>query len=62
MVAFDQKLIGIVAAQDTPRKSVNQLVPRLRKVGVERIAMLTGDAEAAAQAIGKAVGLTEIHA
>ena len=62
LVAFEQKLAGIIAAQDTPRESVDQLVPRLRKVGVEKIAMLTGDAEAAAQAIGKAVGLSEINA
>ncbi len=62
LVALEQKLIGILAAQDTPRESVNELVPRLRQVGVEKITMLTGDAEAAAHAIGKAVGLTEINA
>lgn len=62
LVAIDQTLIGILAAQDTPRESMQHLVPRLRKVGVEKIAMLTGDAEAAAMAIGQAVGLTEISA
>lgn len=62
LVAIDQTLIGIMAAQDTPRESMQHLVPRLRKVGVEKIAMLTGDAEAAAMAIGNAVGLTEISA
>lgn len=62
LVALDDQLLGIVAAQDTPRDSVKDLVPQLRKVGVKVVAMLTGDAEPAAQAIGKAVGLTEIHA
>lgn len=62
LVAIDQTLIGILAAQDTPRESMQHLVPRLRRVGVEKIAMLTGDAEAAAMAIGQAVGLTEISA
>lgn len=61
LVALDKELLGIVAAQDTPRDSVKGLVPQLKQVGVKVIAMLTGDAEASAQAIGKAVGLTEIH-
>ncbi len=62
LVALDDQLLGIVAAQDTPRESVNDLVPQLREIGVKVVAMLTGDAEPAAQAIGKQVGLSEIHA
>ena len=62
MVALDNQLLGIVAAQDTPRDSVQNLVPALQKIGVEKVAMLTGDAEQAAHAIGDAVGLTEINA
>lgn len=62
LVALDDQLLGIVAAQDTPRDSVSDLVPRLKEIGVKTVAMLTGDAEPAAQAIGKEVGLSEIHA
>src|SRR5690606_1193735 len=59
LVALDDQVLGIVAAQDTPRESVKDLVQRLKKIGVKVIAMLTGDAEPAAQAIGREVGLSE---
>lgn len=62
MVALDDQLLGIVAAQDTPREAVQGLVPKLKDVGVKVVAMLTGDAEPAARAIGRDVGLSEVHA
>lgn len=62
LVALDRSLIGIIAAQDMPRESVQNLVPELKRIGVEKVAMLTGDAEESAHAIGRAVGLMEINA
>ena len=54
--------IGIIAVADTPRESARDAVRTLREHGVEHIAMLTGDHDAAARAAGDAVGVDEVRA
>lgn len=61
-VSLDDRAIGLLAIQDMPREGIGSLVSRLRQVGIERIAMLTGDNHETATAIGHHLGLDEIHA
>jgi Cd2+/Zn2+-exporting ATPase len=54
--------IGIIAVSDTLRESARDAVRMLRGHGVTHVAMLTGDHEAAARALGEAAGVDEVRA
>jgi P-type Cu+ transporter len=61
VVARGHDIAGLLGLQDIPRASAKSLMRRLRAKGI-RTAMLTGDSPAVAKAIGKELGLDEIHA
>ncbi|MCR2809567.1 MULTISPECIES: heavy metal translocating P-type ATPase [unclassified Microbacterium] len=61
-VAIDGRFAGVLVLADDPRPESRAVVAWLRAHGVERIAMLTGDAQATAEAIAHEVGITEVHA
>lgn len=61
-VALNDEFIGLLAVQDVPREGIEAVPAQLAKVGVRRLAMLTGDNRRTAEAIGKRVGITEVHA
>ena len=54
--------IGIIGVSDRPRESARDAVLMLREHGVAHVALLTGDHEAAARALGGAVGIDEVRA
>ena len=56
----DWEVVGYLAVADTLRPEAAECVTALRKEGVTRIAMLTGDNAAVADAIAKEVGITEV--
>jgi Cd2+/Zn2+-exporting ATPase len=62
LVAVNAEVIGLLAVSDQPRANVAHLAPGLRRAGVRRIAMLTGDNPRTAKAIAAAAGLDEVHA
>jgi Zn2+/Cd2+-exporting ATPase len=47
---------------DEPRAGASDAVSALRAAGIRRVVMLTGDNREAADAIGRAVGVDEVHA
>jgi Cd2+/Zn2+-exporting ATPase len=53
---------GYVAVADALRETAPQVVDELRKAGIQRTVMLTGDSEDAARAIAAQVGVDEFHA
>ena len=57
----DWEVVGYLAVADTLRPEAANAVAALRKVGIERIAMLTGDNDAVAQSIAAEVGITEVY-
>ena len=57
----DWDVVGYLAVADTLRPEAAECVAALRKEGVTRIAMLTGDNDAVASAIAKDVGITEVY-
>lgn len=61
-VAVDGRYAGALVLADDPRPESPAVVSWLREHGVERVAMLTGDAAPTAETIAAAVGIDEVHA
>ena len=57
----DWEVVGYLAVADSVRPESKAAVQALREMGVERIAMLTGDNKAVAAAIASEVGITEVY-
>ncbi len=55
-------LLGAIGIADIVRPDAALAVRELKAVGIERIVMLTGDNPRVAQAIGREVGVDEVHA
>ena len=55
-------VLGVLAIADVLRPDVAQTIARIKKVGVERVVMLTGDNERVAAAIARHSGVDAYHA
>lgn len=62
VVRQEDRWLGTIAVADQPRGSVRGSLDALRKLGIERIVMLTGDNKGVGEAIGKTVGVDEVKA
>ena len=60
-VAVDGAAAGVLAVADTVRDTSKAAVQALRDLGIE-VVMVTGDGEASAKAVAKAVGITHVEA
>ena len=56
------RILGVIAVADVVRPEAAAVITRLRKLGVKRIAMLTGDHKRVAEAIARSIGVDEVHA
>ncbi|MCK9222459.1 MAG: cadmium-translocating P-type ATPase [Limnochordia bacterium] len=61
-VAVGGKYAGWVGVADTIKKNTQEAIQLLRKEGVGRMVMLTGDASHSAQTVATKLGLDEFHA
>jgi Cd2+/Zn2+-exporting ATPase len=59
LVARPERPLGIIALADRARESGRDAVEMLRRQGVERVVVLTGDNEASAQALAHELGVDE---
>ncbi len=55
------KPVGLFGLRDELRGDARETVDRLRRAGVDRIVMLTGDRRARAESFGAALGLDAVH-
>ncbi len=62
LVGTEDELEGVIAIADTVRPESAWAVDQLKKAGIERVVMLTGDNERTANAIGQQVGVDEVRA
>lgn len=58
---FEGEAVVVILA-DTPRPGAAELAGRLKAIGIERVAMLTGDSKTIATKVAGELGITEVHA
>ncbi len=59
-VAVGSRYAGVIKLEDVPKPGAAEAVAALKKAGVKKVVMLTGDRRAAAQKVGEAVGADEV--
>jgi len=59
LVQQNEKYIGIVTLMDVARKESKETLTALKKIGIRKMIMLTGDNQKVAEAIAKDIGITE---
>lgn len=59
LVRQNDNYIGIVTLMDVPRTDAKETLAKLRKEGIRKMVMLTGDNQKVAEAIAKEIGITE---
>lgn len=62
LVSRDGRYIGRITVADSVKAEASDVIRELKSLGTERIVMLTGDAEAAAERVAEAVGATDYRA
>jgi cation-transporting ATPase G len=62
LVEHAGRLLGAIAVRDELRPEAAEVIAALRHLGIRRIAMLTGDNQSTAAAIGRRAGVDEVHA
>ena len=60
-VAADKKYAGVIKLEDMPKPGAAEALAALKKAGVKKTVMLTGDRRAAAEKAGEAVGVDEVY-
>ena len=60
--ALDGRLAGYLCLADVPKPGAREALAALRGLGIDKTVMLTGDREAPARAVAKALGVDEVHA
>lgn len=58
----DGRLAGVIGLRDTVRPGVSQAIAAIRKAGVRRILLLTGDNQRAAAAVAREIGVEDVRA
>ncbi|MBS7260226.1 MAG: cadmium-translocating P-type ATPase [Treponema sp.] len=61
-VAVNGEYAGHILVSDVIKPEAKDAIKNLKKAGVRKTVMLTGDARAVAEKVGQALGLTEVHA
>jgi Cd2+/Zn2+-exporting ATPase len=58
LIRKNDSYIGIIGLMDTPREAAKSTLSALKKIGIQKMIMLSGDNQKVADAIAKEVGLT----
>lgn len=62
LLGSQKELLGIIAVADKVRMEAKNVIQTLKKGGIERVIMLTGDNEETAETIAREVGVDEYYA
>jgi Cd2+/Zn2+-exporting ATPase len=60
-VAINGQYSGHIVISDVEKENAREAVMALKKAGIEKTVMLTGDADKVAQAVAEKLGLDEVH-
>lgn len=61
LVGHRGEAVGVIGIADEMRETGRDVVALLKRQGVERVVLLTGDHKAAAEEVGRALGFDEVH-
>lgn len=61
-MAINRKLVAVICIEDPIKANVKQTLDNLRKCGIDKIVMMTGDSERTAKAVAEKLGIDEYHA
>ena len=61
-VAIDGKYAGCIVISDAEKEDSKETISSLKKLGVKETVMLTGDAKATAEIVGKDLGIDKVYA
>lgn len=61
LAANDREILGVIGVADVVRPEAAAVVAALKRLGVRRTVMLTGDNDLVAQAIARATGIDEVR-
>ena len=61
-VAVNGKLTGLITLADTPRPEANQAIAELKRLGIKKVIMITGDNPRTAARIAKELGIDQVFA
>ena len=61
-VAVEGKFAGSIVIADQIKEGAKEAIVRMKQVGVKKCVMLTGDRKETAEAVGRELGLDEVHA
>lgn len=61
-IAYDKKLIGVIALKDKIRANAKDCISKLKEYGVKEIIMLSGDIKSKAEEVAKNLGIDRVFA
>ena len=61
-LAIEKQLVAVICIEDPLREEAVEMVRDLKKAGIRKVVMMTGDSERTAAAIAKRVGLDDYYA
>lgn len=61
-LAIEKQLVAVICIEDPLREEATEMVRDLKKAGIRKVVMMTGDSERTATAIAKRVGVDEYYA
>jgi len=59
VVRWAERYLGVLGLMDTPRAEAREVIEELRRIGIRRMVMISGDNQAVAEAVGAQIGLDE---
>jgi Cd2+/Zn2+-exporting ATPase len=62
LVAEDDKVVGGIVLEDVLRDGIKETIARLRRMGIKKMVILTGDNEKVAEKISREAGIRQYHA
>ena len=61
LVQNENEFSGIIGLMDTPRQAAQSTLAKLKKIGIRKMIMLTGDNQEVANAVATEIGLTDAY-
>lgn len=62
LVGNPNQILGMIAVSDQPKNNAKKAISQLKKMGIKKVVMLTGDNKVTGEAIGRKIGVDEVKA